>query len=75
MDRILPFEDDDISSLVATNVENSGVIVQESNLIGMEIVNGGVEYELEFKDGTKSVYHMKRHWFLLEEYLTLLVLA
>ena len=61
MDRILPFEDDDISSLVATNLENSGVIVhKESNLIRMEIVNGEVEYELEFKDGTKSVYHVEK---------------
>ena len=60
-DRILPFEDEDISSLVTANLEKSGVqVYKESSLVRMDIVDGEVEYELEFKDGRKEVFHVEK---------------
>lgn len=54
--RILPFEDKDISKLVSKNFEESGVTVHaEANLERLEKVNGGVEYELSYKNGKREV--------------------
>ncbi|UTW60914.1 NAD(P)/FAD-dependent oxidoreductase [bacterium SCSIO 12741] len=51
-DRILPFEDDDIASMVTSNLEENGVRVhRNSSLKSMEIVDGKVQYVLEYKDG------------------------
>lgn len=61
MDRILPFEDEDISKLVTSNLEKQGVNVHKnSSLIRMEKKNGGVEYELEFNDGRREVFHVEK---------------
>lgn len=55
-DRILPFEDQDVADMVATNLEENGVVIHRgSQLIRMEHKDGGVEYELENKDGTREV--------------------
>lgn len=54
--RILPFEDEDISLTVTRNLEHNGVVVHHnSQLERMEIRNGKVEYELLYKDGKREV--------------------
>lgn len=60
-DRILPFEDRDISDLVAQNLESKGVkIHHESQLKRLEVVDGEVEYELEYPDGTSEVIRVEK---------------
>jgi dihydrolipoamide dehydrogenase len=55
-DRILPFEDEDISKLVSRNFEDNGIVLQsEANLERLEKKNGGIEYELSYPDGKKEV--------------------
>lgn len=51
-DTVLPFEDDDVVAVIEKNLEEQGVYIhRNSSLIGMEIENGKVIYELEFSDG------------------------
>ncbi len=51
-ERILPFEDPDVSELVAKNLERKGVTIHRSaKLERIEQVEGGVEYELSYADG------------------------
>lgn len=60
-DRILPFEDNDISKLVATNLENQGVTIHHNaSLVRMEKKGGQVEYELEYKDGRKEIIQVEK---------------
>lgn len=55
-DRILPFEDEDIAKVVTDNLEAQGAHVHHgASLKRMEVKNGKVEYELEFKDGRTEV--------------------
>jgi dihydrolipoamide dehydrogenase len=51
-DRILPFEDKDISETVTENLERNGATIHKNaSLIRMENKNGKVEYELKYTDG------------------------
>ena len=60
-DRILPFEDEDISTTVSDNLEKNGVVVHHnSSLVRMEIINGMVEYELKYKDGRNEVITVEK---------------
>jgi dihydrolipoamide dehydrogenase len=60
-DRILPFEDEDVVSVIERNMENQGVLIhRNSQLIRMEIKNGRVEYELEYDDGSKAVFNVEK---------------
>jgi len=60
-DRILPFEDEDISELVASNLENLGVTIHHNaSLIRMEKNPDGVEYELQNPDGTTEVIQVEK---------------
>lgn len=60
-ERILPFEDQDVVSVIERNMEKSGVLVhRNSRLIRMEIKNGRVEYELEYDDGTKGIFNVAK---------------
>jgi dihydrolipoamide dehydrogenase len=60
-DRILPFEDEDISNMVAKNLEKKGVTIHHNaSLDRMEVINGKVEYELSYKDGTKEVIRVQK---------------
>lgn len=60
-DRILPFEDEDIVRVIERNMESSGVLIhRNSHLVRMEIINGRVEYELQYTDGTKGVFHVDK---------------
>jgi dihydrolipoamide dehydrogenase len=56
-DRILPFEDEDIADVIKGNLEKQGAQVhQGASLKRMQVVNGKVEYELEFKDGKTELH-------------------
>lgn len=55
-DRILPFEDEDVAEVVKNNLQLQGAEVHHgASLKRMEIKNGKVEYELEYKNGTKEI--------------------
>ena len=60
-DRILPFEDVDISVTIQTSLEEKGVTIhRNSKLERMEIINGQVEYELSYNDGTKEIITVEK---------------
>lgn len=60
-ERILPFEDNDIAEMVANNLEENGVVIHRGlQLIRMEHKDGGVEYELENKDGSREVIQVEK---------------
>ena len=60
-DKILPFEDEDISDLVARNLEERGVTIHHSaNLARMEVIDGLVEYELSYADGKREVIRVEK---------------
>ena len=55
-DRILPFEDEDIAELISESLENNGATIHHgSSLKRIEIKDGKVEYELEYKDGKTEI--------------------
>ena len=55
-DRILPFEDEDIADIVKANLEANGAQVHHgASLKRMNVVNGKVEYELEYKSGRNEI--------------------
>jgi dihydrolipoamide dehydrogenase len=55
-ERILPFEDEDVAEVVESNLVLHGAKVHHgASLKRMEIKNGRVEYELEYKDGSNEV--------------------
>ncbi len=60
-DRILPFEDEDIVEVIEGVMEDKGVhIHRNSKLTRMGIVDGRVEYELEFDDGTTKIFNVEK---------------
>jgi dihydrolipoamide dehydrogenase len=60
-ERILPFEDEDISRSIETNLEENGVTIhRNSSLVRMEIKNGRVEYELACKDGPRQIFNVEK---------------
>lgn len=60
-ERILPFEDEDISDLISQNMEKQGVTIHRTaSLKRMEVKNGKVEYEIECKDGTTEVIQVEK---------------
>ncbi len=60
-DRILPFEDEDISKMVSGNLEKKGVTIHHNaNLERMEIIDGEVEYELCYPDGSKEIIRVEK---------------
>jgi len=60
-DRILPFEDEDVVSIIERNMENNGVLIHRSSrLIGMKVINQRVEYELEYNDGSRETFNVER---------------
>lgn len=60
-DRILSFEDDDVISMVEKNFIKNGInIHRNSRLERMEIVDGEVEYELSYTDGTSEVFRVEK---------------
>lgn len=60
-DRILPAEDIDITDTIEANMEANGVTVhRNSQLVRMDIKDGRVEYELQYKDGHKEVFNVEK---------------
>ena len=60
-DRILPFEDEDISRMVSNNLEDNGVTIHhQAQLNRIEIVDGEVEYELIYPDGKKDIIRVEK---------------
>lgn len=60
-DRILPFEDEDISRMVANNLESRGVVIHhQANLVRLEEINGKVEYELTYPNGESEVIQVEK---------------
>ncbi len=60
-DRILPFEDEDISELVARNLEEKGVTIHHNaRLERLEKKEGEVEYELSYPDGSREVIRVEK---------------
>lgn len=60
-DRILPFEDSDIVDVIEANLESKQVLVhRNSKLINMEVVDGQVEYELEYDNGDKKKFQVEK---------------
>jgi dihydrolipoamide dehydrogenase len=60
-ERILPFEDLDISKLISKNLENNGVIVHsEANLERLESKEGEVEYELSYPDKENEIIRVEK---------------
>jgi dihydrolipoamide dehydrogenase len=59
--RILPFEDEDIASVVAANFESRGVHVHgQAKLLSMEVVDDGVAYSIEHPDGRHEDHRVER---------------
>jgi dihydrolipoamide dehydrogenase len=60
-DRILPVEDEDITNKIEENMTQRGVnIHRNSQLVRMEVKDGKVEYELQYKDGHKEIFHVEK---------------
>ena len=60
-DRILPFEDEDVVRIIERNMENNGMLIhRNSRLVRMVIVNGRVEYELEYTDSTRQIFNVEK---------------
>jgi dihydrolipoamide dehydrogenase len=60
-ERILPFEDEDLAAVVADNFEKKNVTIhRNASLYSIQIVDGMVEYKLNYKDGTKETCRVER---------------
>lgn len=60
-DRILPFEDKDVSDLISKNMEANGVVVHHSaQLERLEEKDGEVEYEISYPDGTHETIRVEK---------------
>jgi dihydrolipoamide dehydrogenase len=60
-DRILPFEDKDVVNIIERNMERHGVLIHRSSkLVNMKVVNGRVEYELEYNDGRREIFNVEK---------------
>ncbi len=60
-ERILPFEDQDVADMVATNLEGNGVVIHRgSKLIRMDHLGDKVEYEIENTDGSREVIEVEK---------------
>lgn len=60
-ERILPFEDADVSELIARNLERKGVIIHRSaKLDHIAVVDGHVEYLLSYADGRNETVQVEK---------------
>lgn len=60
-DRILPFEDEDVAEVVSENLEKHGAIIHHgASLKRMEVKDGKVEYELEYKNGKTETFNVEK---------------
>jgi dihydrolipoamide dehydrogenase len=60
-ERILPFEDADVSDLIARNLEKKGVVIHRSaKLERIAVVNDHVEYLLSYPDGRTETVQVEK---------------
>jgi dihydrolipoamide dehydrogenase len=60
-ERILPFEDDDLAQIVASNLEQKGVVIHKNaSLARMEVKDGQVEYELSYTNGAREILKVEK---------------
>lgn len=60
-DKILPFEDNDISDMVSRNLEEQGVTIHHNaSLVRLEKIGDLVEYELSYPDGRKEIIQVEK---------------
>jgi dihydrolipoamide dehydrogenase len=60
-DRILPFEDEDVSSMVAANMAAKGVTIHsKASLERIERIGNEVEYELSYPDGKREIIRVEK---------------
>lgn len=60
-DRILPFEDEDISSLITHQFGEKGIVVhQKASLVRLEVIDNEVEYELSFQDKPNEIIRVEK---------------
>jgi dihydrolipoamide dehydrogenase len=60
-ERILPFEDEDISRLCSTNLERKGVTVHhQCQLVDMQIIDGEVEYTIQHHTGGRESIRVEK---------------
>lgn len=60
-DRILPFEDEDVSKMVSDNLQEKGVIIHHNaSLERLENLGNEVEYELKYPDGKTEVIRVEK---------------
>lgn len=60
-DRILPFEDEDVANMVSSSLEANGVVVHKgASLVRMGVVDGEVEYELQYGDGRQEINRVQQ---------------
>jgi dihydrolipoamide dehydrogenase len=59
--RILPFEDEDITKVIETNLEKNGVTIHRgANLVKIDIVQGRVQYSLAYADGDLETIEVEK---------------
>lgn len=60
-DRILPFEDHDVSRLVSEKMEEKGVVIHHNaKLERLEKKDTEIEYELSYPDGRREIIRVER---------------
>jgi dihydrolipoamide dehydrogenase len=60
-DRILPFEDEDVSELIARNLERKGVTIhRQAKLESLITVGNEVEYRLSYPDGRTETVRVEK---------------
>lgn len=60
-DHILPFEDEDIVSIIEQNLESKDVLIhRNSKLTEMKVENGMVVYTLEYDNGSQEIFHVEK---------------
>ncbi len=60
-DRILPFEDEDVVSIIEHNLEAKGVLIhRNSKLVEMKVEDDQVMYTLEYDSGEKEVFAVEK---------------
>lgn len=59
--RILPFEDEDLSRIIQSNLEMAGAHVHhQAKLESMNIADGRVVYVLRFDNGRRETFHVEK---------------
>ena len=60
-DRILPFEDEDVVSIIEKNLEQNGVLIhRNAKLHHLEVNNDRIDYTIEHKDGKQESFNVQK---------------